>query len=70
MDLDGIFGFDEEEEPDHLGPPDFRATIHDGELLVTNWAPYLLNGGGPYPPDGPRAGRRRSDDRRHVAERR
>ena len=48
MDLDGIFGFDEEDEPDHLGPPDFRATIHDGELLVTNWAPYLLNGGGPY----------------------
>ena len=47
MDLDGIFSFDEEEEPDHLGPPDFRATIHDGELLVTNWAPYLLNGGGP-----------------------
>ncbi len=47
-DLDGIFGFDEEDEPDHLGPPDFRATIHDGELLVTNWAPYLLNGGGPY----------------------
>ncbi len=48
MDLDGIFGFDEEDEPDHLGAPDFRATIHDGELLVTNWAPYLLNGGGPY----------------------
>ena len=46
MDLDGIFGFDKKGEHDHLGPPDFRATIHDGELLVTT-GPPTSNGGGP-----------------------
>jgi hypothetical protein len=35
----------EPEEEDGLGPPDFRATIHDKGLTVINWAPYLLGGG-------------------------
>jgi hypothetical protein len=48
FDLDGIFGSDEDDEPDHPGAPDFRATIHDGQLLVTNWAPYLVAGRGPF----------------------
>ena len=47
-DLDGIFGFEDDEEPDHPGVPTFRATIHDGELVVVNWAPYLLAGRGPF----------------------
>ena len=45
--IEDLFNDDWEESETTSRPPDFRATIRDGLVTIVNWAPWLLNGGGP-----------------------
>ncbi len=45
--IEDLFNDDREESETTSRPPDFRATIRDGLVTIVNWAPWLLNGGGP-----------------------